>query len=112
MIGKTKNLTATIDVSESTTVSSAVENYVHGQISGLIIPGTFTGTSVTFQGSYDGDTYTVLYLDGADYSMAVDESRWVVLDPTVFYGVPYVKVVSGSAEGADREITVLTSKVL
>jgi hypothetical protein len=40
--------------------------------------------------------------------VTVSTSRGILLPPADFAGWPYIKVVSGSTEGSDRIITVLT----
>jgi hypothetical protein len=46
------------------------------------------------------------------YSVTVGTSRYVALDPAVFAGVKWVKVVSGSSEAAERTITIVTAGIV
>ena len=73
---------------------------------GLELP-TLTGSSLTFQKlASDGATWlNVLMDDGTAYSVTVSGAGYVSLDPTVMVGVVSLRVVSNSAEGADRAIT-------
>ena len=76
----------------------------------LQMPAAFTGATVSFQGSYDGVTYQAINTGGAAYSETVAASKNVVLDPSAFLGFRYMKIVSASAEGADRTILVSTRR--
>jgi hypothetical protein len=76
------------------------------------MPAAFTGTTLTFQVSADGSTYVPLYdSSGTLQSMTVAVSCGYSLNPTVFAGWPYLKVVSGSAQGRIAAITLLTRPV-
>ena len=97
---------AVITVATSTTISSAVDT--EGMIPcGIVTPGTLTGTSITFQGSIDGVTFVPIYKDGAAYSITVAASQYVYVNPLVFLGLRYIKLVSGSAEAANRTLWVV-----
>jgi hypothetical protein len=104
---KTKKVT--IDISESTTVSTAVDT--DGLLlSGIIFPATMTGTTVTFQVSSTGTggTFKVLKeTDGTSVSYTVTADSHVRVDPSGWAGVGAIKVVSGSAEAADRNILLV-----
>lgn len=73
----------------------------------LQMPAAFTGTSVTFQGSADGSLYQQIYVGGSAYTETVAAGKAVVLSGTAFAGSEWIRVVSNSAEGADRAITVV-----
>lgn len=74
----------------------------------VLMPAAFTGATLTFQVSPDDGTYLPLYnADGTAYSVAVAASRAVVLDPSVFIGVNYIKIVSNLAEGGARVVTLV-----
>ena len=76
----------------------------------IITPAALTGTAFTFQSSADGSTYVPLYYEGTAYSVNVGTSRHVALDRRAFEAVKYLKVVSGSAEGALRTLGVVTGE--
>jgi hypothetical protein len=101
--------TATITVASNATTSAEVD--LGGtNIVGLQMPAAFTGTTVTFLvATASGGTYQPL-VDGAGsaVSKTVAASKYVGIDPTLFRGVRFVKLVSGSSEGADRAITVFS----
>lgn len=76
----------------------------------LSMPAAFTGTSVSFKSSRDGVNFNALYDDaGALVSVPVGTSRSVSLGNLVqhFLAMPWVKLVSNGAEGADRTITIV-----
>lgn len=73
---------------------------------GLSMPGTITGVTMTFEVSVDGGTtFNPLYDDtGVQVSVTIAASRHIRLIPSLFAGIDHLKLVSGSAEGADRTI--------
>ena len=75
---------------------------------GIQLPATFTGTAITFLGSVDGTTYQVLKstTSGTSLSYTVAQATYVAIDPTPFYGLAYIKLVSGSSEGGARAFSV------
>lgn len=102
-----KNVEVTI--ASGQTVSTSASLFLNGGIAGAILtPAALTGTALTFQVSYDNVTFTPLYATGGTaVSYTVGTSRAIPLDPAVFGSFPYLKLVSGSAEGADRTLTIL-----
>jgi len=78
-----------------------------GQLLGLFMPATFTGTAITFLASdTTGGTFVDVYdVGGASaYSVTVAAGRFIPLDPRVFVGCAFVKIKSGSAEGGARSV--------
>lgn len=99
----------TATIASGQTVSGAV--YLGDKLPVAVrMPASFTGASITFQGSPDGVTYQAINLGGAAYAESVAASKDVQLDPSVFVGYRYLKIVSASAEGAERSLTVLTRR--
>lgn len=86
--------------------SSAAINCSGMTLVGFMMPAAFTGTALTFEvcDTLDG-TYLPLY-DSANalVSMTVAASRAYVTNPLLFQGVQFLKIKSGSAEGAARTI--------
>jgi len=75
---------------------------------GLQMPSAFTGVALTFQASFDGTTYATVVDDtGGSLTYTVAASTYIVIHPTTFAGIKKLKVVSGTAEGADREIVAI-----
>ena len=82
-------------------------------LAGIIMPGTFTGTALTFT-AYDssGGTFNAIYGDtGTAISVTCAASRYIAVDPAVFAGVRYLKVVSGSSEGGNRTVRLVVRNV-
>jgi hypothetical protein len=75
---------------------------------GVQLPAAFTGTTLTFTGSVDGTTYQPVYstTSGTALSYTVAQGHYVAIDPVAFYGLAYIKLVSGSAEGGARAFSV------
>lgn len=98
-----------VTIASGQTASSAID--FRGRAGGgFRLPSTFTGTTITYQVSVDGNSYGSLYDQfGAQVVTAsVAASRRYAL-PAELYGWPYFKIVSGSAEGADRTIAVVVA---
>lgn len=92
-----------VTIASGGTASSALKfgDYAFGI---FYIPSAFTGATVTFQTSYDGTTYTTLRdSSNADISYTVTASKSYAF-PDEASGASYIKIVSASAEGADRTI--------
>lgn len=101
-------ITATIASGQTT---SAEVDLGGTNIVGLQMPASFTSTSLKFLVSTaSGGTYQNL-ADGAgsDVSKTVAGGKYIGIDPTLFRGVRYVKLVSGSSEGADRQIVIFST---
>lgn len=82
---------------------------------GVYFPAALTGASITFKASKDGgliaSAVTVQALPtngGAQSNFVLNKavSTYVPLDPALLAGVQYLYVVSASAEGAERSITL------
>lgn len=99
--------TSTVTIASSGTVSTAVDLGGHNLV-GIQTPAALTGTTMTFQGSVDGSTYNVLYdTDGTALSITVAVDSLILIVPSDFAAVRYLKLVSGSSEGAERTITLV-----
>ena len=100
--------TVLIDISASTTVSSAVD-LGEWLIAGIICPTDLTSVAFTFEAADAEDgTYRACYdASGNAISVTVAADRHVLLEPQTFAGASWLKLVAGSAEAADREITLV-----
>jgi len=80
---------------------------------GLFMPAAFTGTTIKISASpTSGGTFLPVQSSGADYSLTVAASKYVPIENlSIIAGVRYIKLVSGSSEGADRSITLATRSV-
>lgn len=74
---------------------------------GLFLPAAFTGVKVTFEAALTvGGAYQpVVDKTGAPISYTVAQGDYVAVDPSDFYGIQFLKIVSGTAEAAARSIT-------
>lgn len=74
---------------------------------GIQFPAAFTGTTVTFEAC---DTFAGTYLPlksligGTALTYTIAQGTYQAIDPKDFAGVQFLKIKSGSAEGAARSI--------
>lgn len=80
---------------------------------GIHMPAAFTGTALTFlaASAADGTYQAVKDSAGDPVSVTVAQGTYVQLDPAVFAGIQYLKVVSGSTEAAARTLTLAARPV-
>ena len=101
-------VTVTLALSGTTTSAAALGGR---RLLGLRLPANFDGTAITFTecDTSDGTFLPVYAAGGASaYSITVGTSRYVPVDPAVFYGIAYVKLVSGTAQDPATTITLVT----
>jgi hypothetical protein len=107
------SLTITTATIASGQTTSAAVDLSGTTLVGLQMPASFTGTSVTFQvatsaaGTYQSMTSST----GSALTFTVAGGKYVAANPTDFAGVQYFKLISGSSEGADRIIELVTRPV-
>lgn len=95
-------------IANGATTSAALELEGHALV-GIEMPSAFTGTTITFTGSLDNTTFVALYnSDGTQLSVPVSTSRMILFCPGDFVGPKWIKVVSGSTEGAARTLCLVT----
>lgn len=78
----------------------------------IIMPATWATAALTFQFSFDNETYYNVYSSGSEYSVAGDDAQCVVLDYTKFLGVNYIKIRSGTASSPVNQTANRTLQVL
>ncbi len=74
---------------------------------GIMLPAAFTGTALTFEVSSTlAGTYVALKstTSGTALSYTVAQGTYCAIDPKDFHGVQFLKIKSGSAEGAARTL--------
>lgn len=100
-----------VTIESSGTKSTSVD--LRGMtLCGFYLPASFTGTAITFEASADNSTYLpVQDGDGAAISKTVAQGQYIKLDPADFAGIQFIKLVSGSTEGAERTITLAIRQV-
>ncbi len=80
---------------------------------GLIMPIAFTGTTITFLGSPDDINFYPLYnTAGTQLSITVSPDIWIEFTPGDFAAVRYLSFVSGSTEGGERTLTLVTRSLM
>lgn len=78
----------------------------------LHMPASFSGATITFQAAAsNGGTYQDVYLDGAEYSIAVAAGQAVLINPAPILGLRFIKIRSGTSaspvtEGAGAVIGI------
>lgn len=111
--------TGTAVIANGATTSSAATIPTGKQLVAIITPAALTGTTMTLQFSADSSTYVPVYDESTSYSLTVSTSRMNVIKDSVAKGLiggptsspTAVKVVSGSSEGASRNITLVFARV-
>lgn len=107
--------TATASIANAGSLSGAVDLGTM-RPARLVVPAAWTAAAISFDVSADGVTYGPLYDQyGSEVSISsanVVASRQIVLDPTLFMSVRYLKVRSGLngavvAQGAQRDIVIV-----
>lgn len=99
----------TIDISANTTQSNAI-NTDGMLLTGIVFPAAMTGTAVTFDFSVDGTNFhDVVETDGTEVSYTVTAGDVVRVDPSgwAFASSGFLRIVSGTAEAADRNIQLI-----
>lgn len=97
-------------IASSGTASAAID-LAGFTLCGILLPAAFTGTALTFQvSSAIGGTYVALKstTSGTSLSYTVAQGTYAAIDPKDFQGVRFLKVVSGSTEGAARTLKLAT----
>lgn len=102
---------STATIASSGTTSNAI--FIGGDsLVGIILPAAITSTTLAIHASHDGTTYNAMYdTAGNAVSLTIAASQHLHLAPATFSSANYIKLVCGSAEGAEREIQVIFRKV-
>jgi hypothetical protein len=101
------NNAVTTTIASSGTTSAAVTLKGFSLV-GILLPATFTGTTLTFTVSVDCTNYFALKTStsGTSLSYTVAQGTYAAINPVDFYGVNCLKIVSGSTEGSARTLTL------
>lgn len=86
-----------VTIPEGGSVSDVVDlDGVH--LVGIQMPATWDAANITFQASADGVTFADLYnQSGSEVTVDAAAGRFIALDPTLFAGIRFLKVRSGTA---------------
>lgn len=80
---------------------------------GLVMPAAWTAASITFQVSLDGVTYNNLYdSSGSEYTITTAASRRIILPPSDFAGVNYLKLRSGTSGAPVNQVAQAVIQVV
>jgi len=92
----------------SSATKSAVINQNGLSLVGIYLPTAFTGVALTFEAcdTVDGTFLPVKKADGNSLSYTVAQGTYVAIDPKDFAGISFLKIVSGTAEGAARTLKI------
>lgn len=102
----------TVTIASSGTTSTSLLMERNRVPLAIVTPAALTGTTIKFQASVDdGATFVPLYNEGTEYSVTVNTSRFVALNPNVFQGVVLLRLVSGSSEAASRVIGIVSGEL-
>jgi hypothetical protein len=102
--------TATIPDGETTTDTIGSMNQTPGQeiqmsLCGIQIPASFTGTSLSFLAATSlSGPFQPVYNKSGQVTYTVAAGRYVAIDPSDFYGVVFLQIVSNASEGASRAL--------
>jgi hypothetical protein len=105
----------TATIANTGTVSTEVLVLGYTAVS-LVVP-TMTGTALTFQGRYgDAGDYLPIYgQDGEPVTVTLGDPKaglYTFFDLPPLLGLRYLKIVSDSAEGAERTIGVVSARAI
>lgn len=80
---------------------------------GFHLPAAITGTTLKITAaSAAGGTFNTVQSAGADYSLTIAASKYVPIENlAIVSGLRFIKIVSGSSEGADRLVGIATRSV-
>lgn len=93
-------------IANAAQLSTAIENKYGAEL-GVVLPATFTGSSLTFEVSADGSTFQPLYdKQHQAVSMSVSQGHSYAL-PAELLPWPHFKIKSGSSEGGARTLIVV-----
>lgn len=93
--------TATIVIATSTTISPEVDlsNY---HLVGITAPSTMEGTDITFSGATaSGGTFMSVAASNAAstaYKIVTAASTYTPVDPTIFRGLRYIKLITATVQ--------------
>lgn len=102
--------TETVTIANNATASSVIDCRKQ-QLVGFYTPAALTGTTWSLQASYDGTNFFTVLDEGDSYSKTMTASRYISVKPQLTAGIHYAKIVSGTAEGAERSLVVVKRPV-
>ena len=104
--------TTTVDIDSNVAVGDSI-NLADDRLIAIIMPSAWTTAALTFQASLgNGVWYNVYKEEGTELSYAAATSRWIIVKPTDFAGMKYLKIRSGTSgtpvsQADDRSIGIV-----
>lgn len=98
-------ITASATIAAGQTTSGAIQ--IQSDVSaGVFMDAAMTGTSMTFLAGKTASGTFAPVSDGAggSYTKTFRAGDYVPIDPSVFAGIPFLKIVSGATEGTLRNL--------
>lgn len=105
-----------LTISAGQSVSNAVQ-LAERLLVGIVMPSGWAAADLTFQASRDNVTYRNVYDDsGNEKAVVAAASRHIVITPSDFAGIEWLKIRSGTsgvpvAQTADQTITLVVRPV-
>lgn len=109
--------TATVTIAAGATgLSGAIDVGSYAPVA-IIMPGTWVAAVLSFQASIDGTNYFDLYEQGTEYTVPTTTNIHNHIDASVFAGVRWLKIRSGTAaaavdQTATRTLTLVSRRVV
>ena len=106
-----RQITATIASGQSL---SAEVNLGAGRLFAISMPSAWTTAALTFQGSFDSETFYDLYdEEGTEVTVDAAASRFILIDPNKWFGLRTLKIRSGTTgtpvnQGAARVLNLIS----
>ncbi len=107
-----KNIQVSATIANGATTSGEVDLPDGYDLVGIFAP-VCTGVALTFTAAAAAGGTFVAVADGANSAISKTISgtaHYMALDPLLFQGLQFIKLVSGSSEGADRVFTLVMRK--
>src|SRR6267154_5411377 len=98
-----------VTIANSGTVSTNID-LTHKTLVGIIMPAAFTGIALTINMSTSlNGTYVPIQSQGSTYSLTCGPNMFIPIENCyITAGARFVQIVSGSAEGGSRTLTLIT----
>jgi hypothetical protein len=98
--------TADVSISSGQTASAALD-LMGGTLCGIYLPASMVGTSLTFQAASSASgSYQTVQKNGSDMTLSFAASKYIVLNPSDFSGIRFLKIVSSATETATVSLTL------
>ena len=106
----------TVTIANGASLSDAADMKGHSLVA-LEMPAAWTAADITFEASPDGVTYNDVHIEaGTERTLTVAVDRFVLMDQTLWKGVRFLKVRSGTSsvpvnQLAERSIRLYVKQI-